>query len=91
MAMSADRTTSASAATGIAVKAYKITTKDGLHGTMTVEYVVVTHAAIVAPPVVRIERVLRVACLGWGFGRVRRENVTIFPSFRTAGLIRRGR
>jgi len=44
MAMPADRTTSASAATGIVVKAYKITTKDGLHGTMTVAYVIVTHA-----------------------------------------------
>jgi len=64
MAIPADRTTSASAATGIAVKAYKITTKDRLHGTMTVAYVVVTHAAIIAPSVVRIERVLKVACLG---------------------------
>jgi len=91
MAMSADCIISVSTVTGIAVKAYKITIKDGLHGMMTVEYVVVTYAAIVAPLVVRIEWVLRVACLGWGFRRIRWENVTIFLSFRTARLIRRGR
>lgn len=70
MAMSANCTISASAITRIAVKAYKITIKDRLYRTITVEYVVVTYAAIVAPLVIRIERVLRVACLGWGFGRI---------------------
>jgi len=55
MAMSANCTTSMSAVTRIIVKTYKITIKDGLHGTMTVEYVVVTHAAIVVPLVVRIK------------------------------------
>jgi len=64
MAMSADYTISVSAVTGIIIKAYKITIKDGLYGTMTVEYVVVTHVAIMAPLVIRIKRVLRVACLG---------------------------
>jgi len=63
MAILANYTTSASATTRIIVKAYKITTKDGLYGTMTVEYIVVTYAAIIAPPVIRIKRVLRVACL----------------------------
>ena len=55
MAMSADRTISVSAVTKIIVKAYKITIKDGLYRTITVEYVVVTYVAIVAPPVIRIK------------------------------------
>jgi len=79
------------AATRIAAKAYKITTEDGLHGTMTMAYVIVTHPAIVVPSVVNIEGVLRVAYPGWGFGRVRQEVVTIFLSFGKAGLIRRVR
>jgi hypothetical protein len=77
--------------TRIAAKVYKITTEDGLHGTMTVAYVIEIHPAIVVPSVVKIERVLRVAYSDWGFGRVRQEIVTIFQSFGTAGLIRRGR
>jgi len=91
MAMLADCIISASVTIGIIVKAYKITIKDRLHGMMTVEYVVVTHVAIVALLVVRIKRVLRVVCLGWGFRRMRWENITIFLSFRMARLIRRGR
>lgn len=89
--MQADRTISVSVATRIAAKVYKITAEGGLHGTMTVAYMLETQPAIVVPSVVRIERVLRVAYPGWGFGRVRQEVVTIFLSFRTAGLIRRGR
>jgi len=81
--MPADRTIYVSAtATRIAAKAYKITVEDGLHGTMTVAYMIVTYSAIVVALVVRIERVLRVACPGWGFGRVRQEVVTIFLKFR---------
>jgi len=53
--MLADCTIFVSTVIGIIIKTYKITTKDGLYGTMTVEYVVVTHAAIMAPPVVRIK------------------------------------
>jgi len=64
MAMSADCIISVSTVTRIVVKAYKITTKDGLYGTITVEYVVVTHATIVVLLVVRIKQVLRVAYLG---------------------------
>jgi len=64
MAMLADCTISVSIVTRIIIKAYKITTKDGLHGIMTVEYVVVTYAAIIAPLVIRIKQVLRVVCLG---------------------------
>ena len=90
MVILADCTISVSAITRITVKAYKITIKDRLYRTMTVEYVVVTYAAIVAPLVIRIKWVLRVAYLGWGFRRMRRENITIFLSFRTARLIRRG-
>ena len=70
MAMSADYTISVSAVTGIIIKAYKITIKDGLYGTMTVEYVVVTYAAIVVLLVVKIKWVLRVVCLDWGFGYI---------------------
>ena len=64
MAMLADCIISASAVTRIVVKAYKITIKDGLYRTMTIEYIVVTHAAIIAPLVIRIKQVLRVAYLG---------------------------
>jgi hypothetical protein len=91
MAMPADRIIYVSAAaTGIAAKAYKITIEDGLHGTMTVAYVIVTHPAIVVPSVVRIERVFKVADPGGGFGRVRQEVVTIILSLGTAGLITKG-
>jgi hypothetical protein len=91
MAIPADCTIYMSAtAARIAAKAYKITVEDGLYGIMTVAYVIVTHPAIVVPLVVRIERVLRVVYPGWGFGRMRQEVMTIFLSFGTAGLIRRG-
>jgi len=62
--MSANHTISISTTTRIIIKTYKITIKDGLHGTITVEYVVITHAAIIAPLVIRIKQVLRVAYLG---------------------------
>jgi hypothetical protein len=91
MAMPADRIIYVSAvATRIAAKAYNITVEDGLHGTMLVAYVIVTHPAIAVPSVVKTERVLRVVYPGRGFGRVRQEVVTIFLRFGTAGLKRRG-
>ena len=88
MAMAADRTINVSGAT-IAAKANNIIAEAGLHGTMTVAYAIVTHSAIVVLSAVRIERVLRVACSGGGFGRVRQEVVAISPSIGTAGLMKR--
>jgi len=64
MAILANCTISASTTTRIAVKAYKITIKDRLYRTVTIKYVVVTHAAIMALLVIRIKRVLKIACLG---------------------------
>jgi len=89
--MPADRTIYVSAAATTITVETKITVEDGLHGTITVAYVIATHPAIVVASVVRIEPVLRGAYPGWAFGRVRQEVVTIFLSFGMAGLIRRGR
>jgi hypothetical protein len=88
MAMPADRIIYVSAVTtGITDKAYKITIKNKLHGTMTVAYVIVIHSAIMVPSVVRIERVFKVADPGGGFKRVRQKIVTIILSLGTARLI----
>jgi cytidylate kinase len=69
MAMAADRTINVSSAT-ITAKANNIIVEARLHRTMTMAYAIVTHSAIVVLLAVRIERVLRVACLGGGFRRV---------------------
>lgn len=89
-AVSADRTTYVSvAAIGVAATAHGITMEDGLHGMMSVAYTIVTRSVTVVLSVVRIELVLKLLCRGWGFGHVQLEVVAIFPSFGTAGVVRR--
>jgi hypothetical protein len=70
-------------------KAYKIISKDGLHGMMSMAYVIRIQCAIVVQLVARIERVLRVVCLDLGFGLVRQETAITSLGFETVGLRRK--